>query len=97
MYTTIKGLKINYREAGKGDLVCLLHGWGADSSLYENIMNVIAARYKVVAPDFPGFGGSEEPPAAWSVDDYADFVVEFLHQFKPVSYTHLTLPTKLEV
>ena len=82
MYTTIKGLKINYREAGEGDLVCLLHGWGADSSLYENIMNVIAARYKVVAPDFPGFGGSEEPPAAWSVDDYADFVVEFLHQFK---------------
>ncbi len=81
MQTTINGLKINYLEAGKGDLVCLLHGWGAKAELFEGIIDVLAAKYHVVAPNLPGFGGSDEPPEVWSVDDYTDFVIEFLRQF----------------
>lgn len=63
-------------------MVCLLHGWGSNIELFNDISEVISRRYKVVAPDLPGFGGSEEPPAVWTVDDYADFVVEFLKQFQ---------------
>ena len=81
MQTTINGLNINYLDAGKGDLVCLLHGWGAKAELFEGIIPVLAHKYHVVAPNLPGFGGSDEPPEVWSVDDYADFVVEFLRQF----------------
>jgi pimeloyl-ACP methyl ester carboxylesterase len=33
---------------------------------------------RACALDLPGFGDSEEPPSAWSVDDYADFVLDFL-------------------
>lgn len=82
MRTTIKGININYQSQGSGELVCLLHGWGANIKLFENIINIISCRYHVVALDMPGFGESEEPPQVWSVDDYADFVVEFLKLFK---------------
>ncbi len=82
MFTTINGLKVNYREAGQGELVCLLHGWGANIELFDNIINVIAQKYHVVAPDLPGFGKSQEPPEVWTVDDFADFVTEFIKQFK---------------
>jgi pimeloyl-ACP methyl ester carboxylesterase len=34
--------------------------------------------YRACALNLPGFGGSEEPPDAWSVGDYADFVRDFL-------------------
>ena len=34
--------------------------------------------YRVCALNLPGFGGSDEPPCAWSVDDYADFTLDFL-------------------
>jgi pimeloyl-ACP methyl ester carboxylesterase len=34
--------------------------------------------FRVCALNLPGFGGSEEPPCAWSVGDYADFVLDFL-------------------
>jgi pimeloyl-ACP methyl ester carboxylesterase len=34
--------------------------------------------HRACALNLPGFGGSEEPPAAWSVGDYADFVRDFL-------------------
>jgi len=80
--TTINGLKINYLEAGEGELVCLLHGWGSKAELFNDIISVLARKYHVVAPNLPGFGGSDEPPAVWSVDDYADFVIAFLQRFK---------------
>jgi pimeloyl-ACP methyl ester carboxylesterase len=38
----------------------------------------MAGDYRAVAPDLPGFGGSDEPPSGWSVGDYADFVANFL-------------------
>ena len=43
--------------------------------------NLLSPKYTVVAMDMPGFGESDEPPSAWCVDDYADFVVEFLKDY----------------
>lgn len=31
--------------------------------------------------DMPGFGESQEPPSAWCVDDYVDFVIDFLKDY----------------
>jgi pimeloyl-ACP methyl ester carboxylesterase len=38
----------------------------------------MTGNYRVIAPDLPGFGGSDEPPRGWSIGDYAGFVVDFL-------------------
>lgn len=78
METSYHGLKVDYLDMGKGDLVILLHGWGSNKELYLPTMNVLAGKYRVVAPDMPGFGGSEEPDTAWNVDDYCNFAKQFV-------------------
>lgn len=78
MIKNINNIKINYEQKGEGELVVLLHGWGSNIKLFENLIELLSAKYKVVAMDMPGFGESEEPPSAWCVDDYVDFVIDFL-------------------
>jgi len=78
MEMTYKGLRVEYLEAGEGPLVVLLHGWGSNKELYQPLMNTLAVKYHVVAPDMPGFGKSQEPEESWCVDDYCDFVEEFV-------------------
>ena len=73
-----KGLRVEYLEEGSGPLVVLLHGWGSNKELYNNLIKTLAVKYRVAAPDFPGAGKSQEPTEAWSVDDYCDFVEAFV-------------------
>ena len=55
----------------------LLHGWGVEASVYHLIIDHLSARYRVVAPDLPGFGGSQEPDRPWDSTDFAAFVEKF--------------------
>ncbi|MDR1108295.1 MAG: alpha/beta hydrolase [Spirochaetaceae bacterium] len=55
-----------------------LHGWGADFSSFTPFLEALSPYYRVCALDLPGFGQSDEPPAAWAVDDYGDFVLDFM-------------------
>ena len=60
----IDDVTVFYREAGpKGaPNVLLLHGWGASSFMFRDLIPVLAAKYHVIAPDLPGFGLTEAPP-----------------------------------
>ncbi|MBR3290489.1 MAG: alpha/beta hydrolase [Clostridia bacterium] len=78
MQTTIDGRQVSYMDQGEGDVILLLHGWGAQASTYRLIIDHLSARFRVVAPDLPGFGGSDEPPTAWNVDEYVAFVDAFV-------------------
>lgn len=73
----INGLSINFIKKGNGENVLLLQGWGTSVDLYSPVINEIAKKYTVYAPDLPGFGNSDEPSEPWCVDDYADFAVAF--------------------
>lgn len=89
MNKTVNGININYEQKGNGELVVLLHGWGSNIKLFANLIELMSKKYTVVAMDMPGFGGSQEPPSAWCVDDYVQFVVDFLKdysQFKSVTF-----------
>lgn len=77
METTIGGRRVRYIDEGEGTEVLLLHGWGAPAETYRLIIDHLKPRCRVVAPDLPGFGGSEEPERPWAVDDYVDFVLRF--------------------
>ena len=78
---TINGRRVHYIDSGSGEKsVLLLHGWGVDSSVYHLIINHLSSYCRVLAPDLPGFGGSEEPAVPFSPTDFADFVVEFTAQ-----------------
>lgn len=80
MNIEVKGLNVACTVEGEGEAAVFLHGWGANRNLYDNIAAKVSEKYKVIAPDFPGFGGSDEPKEAWNVEAYADFVIELLQK-----------------
>jgi len=60
---TVNGVKVFYREAGPADapVVLLLHGFPTSSHMFRNLIPLLADRYHVIAPDYPGFGQSAMP------------------------------------
>lgn len=75
----IKGLKINYKILGEGRPLLILHGWGSKSANWQRVGELLAENgIKVIIPDLPGFGESDRPKEVWSIDDYCDFVEEFI-------------------
>ena len=60
----VDDVKLFVREAGPktAPTVLLLHGWGASSFMFRNLIPILAEKYHVVAPDLPGFGLTEAPP-----------------------------------
>lgn len=88
MFLDVKGYKTFYKITGSGDrAVVLLQGWGTSCEIYNSVAASIQEKYKVIQLDFPGFGASEEPREAWSVDDYADFFIEFMQKLNISSAT----------
>ena len=77
MEILIDSLKINYVEKGEGEPVLMLHGWGSSTVPFNNIINLLSTKYRVVAVDFPGCGKSDTMENPWTVDDYCDFVMKF--------------------
>ena len=57
------GLGVFYREAGPADapVVLLLHGFPTSSFQFRELIPRLADRYRVIAPDLPGFGFTEIP------------------------------------
>lgn len=64
--TTVDGLDIFYREAGSKNapVVLLLHGFPSSSHMFRNLIPTLASRYRVIAPDYPGYGQSAQPDRA---------------------------------
>jgi pimeloyl-ACP methyl ester carboxylesterase len=65
-YRTVKinGLDIFYREAGDQDapVLLLLHGFPTSSNMFRNLIPRLAQNYRVIAPDYPGFGLNTTTP-----------------------------------
>jgi len=59
----IEGVEIFYREAGDptAPTILLLHGFPTSSHMFRNLMVDLADEFHLVAPDYPGFGNSEQP------------------------------------
>jgi pimeloyl-ACP methyl ester carboxylesterase len=79
---TIDGLNVFYREAGPPDAppVLLLHGFPSSSRMWQPLMDRLADRYRMVAPDYPGFGHSDAKPAdsfSYTFDHITDYVERF--------------------
>ena len=78
----IDGVEIFYREAGKPDApaVLLLHGFPTSSHMFRHLIPALADRWRVVAPDYPGFGQSGFPPRDrydYSFASFADTMAKF--------------------
>src|SRR5580693_9150759 len=77
------GVRIFYREAGPADgpVVLLLHGFPSSSHMFRELIPRLATRYRVIAPDFPGFGFTTVPDARndkYSFDAIANTMLAFV-------------------
>jgi pimeloyl-ACP methyl ester carboxylesterase len=71
----IDGVKLFYREAGPvgAPVVLLLHGFPTSSHMFRNLIPLLADRYRVIAPDYPGFGQSGTPDRVAFKYTFANF------------------------
>jgi pimeloyl-ACP methyl ester carboxylesterase len=75
------GVKVFYREQGpsSGKVFLLLHGFPSSSHQYRKIIPLLAKKYRVIAPDLPGFGFTEAPKDfKYTFESLANTVVEFV-------------------
>jgi len=64
----VNGVDIFYREAGSKDAptILLLHGYPTSSHMFRNLIEDLSDKYHLIAPDYPGYGKSEQP----SIDSF---------------------------
>ena len=75
----ISGLNVNYKVAGQGEVLLILHGWNSSSDSWVDVISGLSKKgYKIICPDLPGFGKSLPPAKSWSVDDYKNWVIDFM-------------------
>ena len=76
------GVDMFYREQTTTDtanVLVLLHGFPASSHQYRNLIPLLATRYRVIAPDLPGFGFTQAPADfKYSFETLTNTVSEFL-------------------
>ena len=77
-FTEINGVRVQFRVRGNGEPLLLLHGWGGSSLSFMAASAKLEERFRVLAPDLPGFGFSQTPPQAWGAADYAGVVAGLL-------------------
>ncbi|HYC32309.1 MAG TPA: alpha/beta fold hydrolase [Gemmatimonadales bacterium] len=81
-HAEIGGVRTFYREAGPSDApaVLLPHGYPCSSYQYRRLRPALGDRWRLLAPDFPGFGYSATPSRdrfAFDFDGYAGFLERF--------------------
>lgn len=59
-------ITMNYRSAGAGPLMVLLHGWPQTSLCWRHVMPTLAEHFHVVAPDLRGYGRTDKPVGDYS-------------------------------
>jgi pimeloyl-ACP methyl ester carboxylesterase len=87
----IQGLKIFYREAGSANAptLLLLHGFPSSSRMWEPLLPLLADKYHLIAPDYPGFGHSSAPSPSgfeYTFDNLARVMIELTTRLGITNY-----------
>jgi pimeloyl-ACP methyl ester carboxylesterase len=78
----VRGTAVEFVEQGRGEPVLLLHSSGGSSGQWRALIDRLAGRYRVMAPDFYGYGATGSWPghAAFTLKDEAEIVVALLRR-----------------
>jgi pimeloyl-ACP methyl ester carboxylesterase len=90
----VDGLEIFYREAGPADAptILMLHGFPTSSHMYRDLLPLLARRYHVIAPDYPGYGYSDAPAHtefAYTFDHLTDVMEQLTEEIGVTRYSLL--------
>src|ERR671932_456472 len=75
---TLHGHRVSYRRAGWGPVIVLIHGITGSSQTWDHVIEPLAERYTVVAPDLLGHGESAKPRGDYSLGAYASGIRDLL-------------------
>lgn len=78
MKIIVKNIAVEYRDQGSGLVILFLHGWMDSLRTFDKLISEFGVGWRVIRVDLPGFGQSEMPKKAWSLNDYAQFVKDFI-------------------
>ncbi len=76
-----KRARVRYVEAGAGPGLLLIHDFLSSYKEHDRLLGPLAEEFHVIAPDLPGFGESEKPPAsrfAYRAEDFAESMLDVL-------------------
>lgn len=90
--TRIGDVDVFYREAGAKDapVLLLLHGFPTSSSMFRNLIPRLAASFRVIAPDYPGYGFSGMPDRksfSYTFENMTNIVEKLTEQLELPKYT----------
>jgi pimeloyl-ACP methyl ester carboxylesterase len=77
-HVTIHGHRRAYVKAGKGPALLLIHGLGCTHRTWMPVLDSLARRYTVIAPDLLGHGESDKPRADYSIGAFANGMRDLL-------------------
>jgi pimeloyl-ACP methyl ester carboxylesterase len=67
----LHGHSVSYRAGGEGPLLVLIHGITSSSATWEPVLEPLAERFTVLAPDLLGHGASAKPQGDYSLGAFA--------------------------
>ncbi|MBO2465735.1 alpha/beta hydrolase [Actinomadura sp. LCR2-06] len=84
-YLDVDGVRVFYRESvperSGAPVLLLLHGFPSASHQFRRLIDVLGARYRLIAPDYPGFGHTQAPDGfTYAFDRLADIVEGFVQR-----------------
>jgi pimeloyl-ACP methyl ester carboxylesterase len=94
-FVNLNCVKTRVTETGEGMPLVALHGWGASHASFDELREALQRlqdsktprlQIRLIAPDLPGCGESEDPPNPWNVDDYVQWLKELLREMRLTGY-----------
>lgn len=74
----LHGHRVAYRMAGEGPAILLIHGITSTSDTWDQIVDLLAEKHTVIAPDLIGHGQSAKPRGDYSMGAYASGLRDLL-------------------
>lgn len=81
-YADVNGFNIKYKEYGKrkdsAKHLLFLHGLGSSSDRWMDLPEALSRYYHTIAVDLIGFGGSDRPNLDYTINNFRQFVLDFM-------------------
>ena len=76
----VSGIELAYTDAGRGPVVVLLHGFPLDRSMWRGQVESLSSKFRVVAPDLRGHGGTDVTSGPATMEEMAEDVAALLDE-----------------
>jgi len=79
-YVKVGENKIRYLDGGgSSGTIVLIHGLGGFAERWSTVIPILSKKYRVIAPDLPGYGYSDKPSTDYTPEFFTKFIFDFLN------------------